>query len=117
MPVALFIGLGPALDVSEEDLRKTFSPICEVVAIRMRGACAFMDVPNDQDANECIAKLNGTYINKSRLNVQLSREKRDRRDEPRAMGRGGRDEGRRDEPRREDNRDRGRRHAAPPGSL
>lgn len=68
----MFIGLGPNGDVTEELLRAKLEEVCPITSIRMRSSCAFADVSCDREGDKLIEKLNGSYINTSRLSVQHS---------------------------------------------
>eukprot|EP00758_Cryptobia_borreli_P016299 Tbor_TRINITY_DN6098_c2_g2::TRINITY_DN6098_c2_g2_i3::g.10405::m.10405 len=126
MPFSLFIGLGPRREVTEDDIYNAVSRITRVLAIRMKGACAFCDVASMSDADRVVEKLDGIMIRETRLTVQLShrntrgghrrgerRIREDSRDRRRDVSRNRydrrdrrRDDSREKRRRREDSRDR-----------
>ncbi|KAG8345854.1 hypothetical protein ERJ75_000753900 [Trypanosoma vivax] len=74
--VSVFIGLGPAASkITNEALLKRLEEVAPVAGLRIRGRCAFADVPNVEAANRLVAELDGKYIGDARLAVQLSRGK------------------------------------------
>lgn len=73
---SVFIGLGPAAaTVSEEALRERLEEVSPVLGLRIRGYCAFADVPSPEDADQLVARLDGEMIGEARMVVQISRNK------------------------------------------
>ncbi|CCD13560.1 unnamed protein product, partial [Trypanosoma congolense IL3000] len=78
---SLYIGLGPAAHtISEGRLRSTLEEFAKVLAVRIRGRCAFVDVGGMDDAKRLIEELDGKFIGEARMVVQLSRGKERDRD-------------------------------------
>jgi hypothetical protein len=69
----LYVGLGPAGgSVTEEMLRARLAEAgAAVVAVRHRGACAFVDMATAQDAARAIEGADKQYIGSVRLAVRL----------------------------------------------
>ena len=91
--VNIYVG-NLSFDASEDDLRGAFSQFGEVSSVsiitdretgRSRGF-AFVEMPNDSEANEAISSLNNKEIAGRRVTVNEARPKSDR---PRRGGGGG----------------------------
>ncbi|RNE99709.1 putative splicing factor TSR1 [Trypanosoma rangeli] len=73
---SVFIGLGPAAStISDEALRERLEEVAPVLGVRIRGRCAFADVPDPEAAARLVSELNGKLIGEARMAVQLSRSK------------------------------------------
>jgi RNA recognition motif-containing protein len=99
----IFVG-NLSYDASEEDLRQAFSQFGEVSSVnvimdrdtgRPRGF-AFVEMPNDGEAQAAIEKLNQTELHGRAINVNVARPKTDRPRRGGGGGRGGYGGGRRD---------------------
>ncbi|MBI3680884.1 MAG: RNA-binding protein [Acidobacteria bacterium] len=82
---------------SEQDLRALFEPYGAVERVsiitdrdtgRSRGF-AFVEMPNDQEADRAITSLNGAQLGGRTLNVNEARPKSERPSGGRGFGRGG----------------------------
>lgn len=78
----LFIGLGPrGGHVTNEQLRERLAAVVPYVTVnRRRDMCAFVDVDSREDALKLIEKVNNMHVGDARLSVQISRERKRRRD-------------------------------------
>ncbi|RNF23002.1 putative splicing factor TSR1 [Trypanosoma conorhini] len=73
---SVFIGLGPAAStISDEALRERLEEVAPVLGVRIRGRCAFADVPDPEAAARLVSELDGKLIGEARMAVQLSRSK------------------------------------------
>lgn len=75
-------------NVSDEDLRQAFAQHGEVSSAKVindkftgssRGF-AFVEMPNDEEGNMAISKLNNTELNSRPLNVQVAKPKAPRQE-------------------------------------
>lgn len=78
----LFIGLGPhGGNITNEQLQDRLAAVVPYVTVsRRRDMCAFVDVESREDALKLIEQLNNIHLGDARLSVQLSRERKRRRD-------------------------------------
>ncbi|HIC91876.1 MAG TPA: RNA-binding protein [Syntrophaceae bacterium] len=92
MPKNLYIG-NLAYEVTEEDLKRNFGEVGEVISANIvkdkytgisRGF-GFVEMINEEDAQEAIKKLNGAELAGRKIVVQEARPKREQR---RASSRG-----------------------------
>ncbi|KAF5225967.1 hypothetical protein ECC02_000896 [Trypanosoma cruzi] len=73
---SVFIGLGPAASsISDDALRQRLEEVAPVLGVRIRGRCAFADVPDTETAERLVAELDGKLIGDARMAVQISRNK------------------------------------------
>jgi len=72
--------------ITEQDLKKLFSEYGEVSSVKVitdyntgysRGF-AFIEMPNDAEAQKAIEKVNGAPLNNRELSVQVARPKEER---------------------------------------
>jgi hypothetical protein len=67
---ALFFGLGPRREVSEDDLKRQIEQVCRVVDMRFHGQYALVTVATGADAERVIEALNNVHIGETRLSVR-----------------------------------------------
>jgi len=86
MPKNLYIG-NLAYEVTEEDLKRNFGEVGEVISANIvkdkytgtsRGF-GFVEMSNEEDAQEAIKKLNGAELAGRKIVVQEARPKREQR--------------------------------------
>ena len=89
----IFVG-NLSFDTTEDELREEFSKFGQISSLsilkdkmtnRSRGF-AFVEMPNDEEANACIAALNGKSVKGRQINVAEARprEERSRDSKPRS---------------------------------
>lgn len=80
--LTLFIGLGPnGKHINNDQLWECLSAVIPYVKVNRRHeTCAFVDVNSREDALKLIDKVNNMHLGEARLSVQISRERKRRRE-------------------------------------